>query len=274
MTTIILDSEKAFLSGELESISTINKKIMNILRDEKLDKYNNDFFIQADLQEKISLDAAFNVAYNWAEITKNFLFTSIKGLGVMAEKMRHEGTPDDQALYVLQTAFGVISDDLNNVYPTFSKVAPKGPKGIHYRWWEESILVPLKKIVKKIPPLSAGAKLLIAEMNKLSANPFGVAVQLRVVETLALDITVAFLSVFSKVEHQGKKIFDDTSKLWITAHIEAETIHNQQVSNEIYGMAKIAFTRSEQDQMLSLVQNYASAWRFALKDFAKFLEIP
>ncbi len=101
----------------------------------------------------------------------------------------------------------------------------------------------------------------------------GVAVQLRVVETIAIDIALAFQSIFSKVKKDGQYVFDDKDRLWISTHIQAETIHNQQVSNEIYGMARVATTAEEQAEMLMLTRRYAKAWYQALNDFDTFLSL-
>lgn len=251
-----------------------NRRVLDILKSTRLTRYDNEFFVRANTQKNVSIDAAFLIAYNWKEITKMFLLTSISGLGFMAEKMCSQEDPEERTVHVLQTAFAILSDDLNNTYPTFKKVAPEGAKGAHYKWWEETILLPLKKLAKTKPMLAKGVQQLLTEMKNLSGKYMGTAVQLRIVETTALDIALAFLAVFSKVQYQGQKIFSDEDKLWITAHIEAETIHDQQVSNPLYGMTAIADSPEEQLEMFTLLKDYANAWNVALNEFSKFLEIP
>lgn len=251
----------------------LNGRLDTIIIDAGLSRNNNTFFLQADIQTDVSINAAFLIAHNWRHITKNFLFSSIKGLGFMAEHFCQQHQPNEQALVVLQTAFSVIADDLNNAFATFRKVAPKGPKGMHYRWWEETILNPLSSFSNKQPSLSKGTLLLTDKMHQLSFDPLGVAVQLRIVEAIALDICIAFLAIFSRVEKDGIPIFEDeNSKVWITTHIQAETFHKQQVTNEISGMTRIARTQADQEKMLLLAEEYSKAWSQALNDFSDYLK--
>ena len=250
--------------------------ITSLIRDARLNKDNNNFFARAAGQKNFDIDAVFNIAYNWREITKTFLFSTIKGLGCLAEKLRQDADPNPQLLSVLQTSFSIISDDIGNTHPIFNAYAPSGPTGIHYKWWEETILNPLNHHTKiKTPSLSPGTIILIQKMEEMTNNYLGVAVQLRVVEVIALDICIAFLAIFSQVIHQGERVFNDKNDMrWITTHIQAESIHHERVCNKISGMTKIAITPTEQQIILKLIQEYANAWAIALTDFAKFLETP
>lgn len=231
---------------------------------------NNSFFYLAKEKNKIKLSSAYKIAYNWREITKTFLFTSIRGLGFLAEKIGQEKYPIYQLLSVLQTSFQIISDDLGNNNKLFEST--HGTKSIHYIWWEETILKPLSLYTaKKNILLSNETSILIQKMNKTSSNYLGVCVQLRVVETIALQICLTFFHIFSRVEHHGIKIFQEKNLTWITSHIKAETIHRQKVCNNISGMSKIVLTFQEKEQIIKLIYEYCTAWSNAINSFSNYL---
>jgi hypothetical protein len=205
------------------------------------------------------------------------LFTAIKGLGCLAEKIGKEATPSPKQLLVLQTCFGIISDDLSNTHTSFKKGAPLGPRGIHYKWWEDTILNPLRQEIGNIhiDNLSSGTSFLILQMQQLSTNYLGVAVQLRVVEAIALDICKAFLALFSNTQHQGRCFFNKQRDLiWITSHIEAEKLHHKQVCDEFSGVAGVASTLSEQNKLLDMIRQYADAWKTALDGLDNYIKKP
>lgn len=251
---------------------SVDKKISSIICDHRLNKNNHDFYVKSANFQKNNFNAAFNIAYNWREITKAFLFTTISGLGRLAEKIGIETHPSQPLLSAIQTSFQIISDDLGNNNVLFQG-APRGPRSIHYKWWEDTILTPLSKYIgNEHASLTEGTLCLIAKMKEINTNYLGVAVQLRIVEAIAEDICLAFLAIFSKVEFQGKKIFASAKDLtWIHSHIKAETIHHEQVSNEYAGVMKIAESLEEKNTILSLTHEYAKAWSEALNHLADFL---
>jgi hypothetical protein len=253
-------------------LSYVNSQIKVIITDEKLDDANNVFFLNSRNCKNISLNSAVHIAYNWREITKTFLFTCIKGLNSLVDSITQKQNINDDSLQVLQTAVAIICDDLNNACSIFKKVAPKGPAGIHYRWWEDTILLPLMKLETEKPKLSYSTQQLLNKMQELSNIPMGVAVQLRVVEAIAIHIAKAFLQVFEKVIHNNELIFKSNDEmLWITTHIAAEALHDQQVCDEVSGMVKIVQTKEDEQQMFTVTQDYCAAWSAALNDFARFL---
>ena len=133
----------------------------------------------------------------------------------------------------MQTVFQVIGDDLSNLMPAFQKVAPAGPAGMHYAWWESAI-----------------------------------------VEAIALDITVAFKRIFSKVQVQGERLFSKPAQFaWMDSHIEAEVEHHKAVSHDDTGTTAIADTAAQQARMFNLTQTYAHHWNVALNEFADNLPI-
>ena len=247
----------------------VDREIDKIIRQTKLTTDTNPFFIQAAKLKHVNCQQAHYIAYQWREITKTFLFSSVKGLGILAQHLDSNAQLNSNQLSVFQNAYRIIADDLNNNHPVFRKTAPNDPSGIHYRWWEITILEPLAAIYSnKTPPISAGTKILTECMRKIVEHPLGVAAQLRVVEAIAFDICIAFLAIFGQLHHQGKKVFETEQLDWITTHIDAEVIHNQQVCDQVFGMAKIVTTQDEQQQLLALIRQYSAAWSAALTDFA------
>lgn len=248
----------------------IDMEINKIIKQAQLTPDTNSFFLNAAKLKHVNCHQAYQIAYEWREITKTFLFTSVKGLGVLAQYLESETELNSNQLSVFQNAYRIIADDLNNNHPVFRKTAPNDPSGIHYRWWEITILEPLAAILSnQTLPMSAGTKTLTDCMRKIVEHPLGVAAQLRVVEAIAYDICIAFFSIFSQLQHLDKKVFQTEQLDWITTHIDAEVIHNQQVCDQSFGMAKIVSNQDEEQQLLALIQQYSTAWSAALADFAK-----
>lgn len=246
----------------------------------QLSRETNRFFTQAKTVKSIDPLPALRIAHGWRELTKAFMFTSIAGLGVMASDADSQATPNANLLKAIQTVFQVIGDDLSNVMPVFREVAPPGPDGMHYAWWESSIVNPLKAVVGEpandtTGMLGPAGQTLIENMRRLAHDPLGAAVQLRVVEAIALDITVAFKRVFSKVEVGDKRIFSRPEQfLWMDSHIHAEVEHHKAVSDDDTGTTAIADTDERQHEMLRLTQPYAENWNAALGEFADCLPAP
>ncbi|MBW4049019.1 MAG: hypothetical protein HIU89_14140 [Proteobacteria bacterium] len=252
-------------------------QIADCLESAQLTRETNRFFVLARSVKSIEALPALHIAYGWREMTKAFMFTSIAGLGVMAADADAQAQPNRNQLKAIQTIFHVIGDDLSNLMPVFREVAPEGPDGMHYAWWESAIVAPLKSAVG-VPAndttdmLGAGAKQLIANMRALIHEPLGAAVQLRVVEAIALDITVAFKRVFSKAVADGNHIFTRPEQfLWMDSHIHAEVEHHKAVSDDETGTTAIADTEDKQIQMLRLTRQYAENWNTALNEFADYL---
>lgn len=263
--------------NDLLSTKEIDSKIDHLIENAKITKETNPFFIKAKQVSQVPLEPALMIAFNWREITKKFMFTVLTGLGVMAEKINELDFPSKYAMRVLQTGIAVISDDLNNVFPALAEKAPSGPEGAHYIWWENSILVPLLEAGHKkslpIPIISSKTKRLLQNMNKLSKNSLGVAIQLRVVEAIALDIVLAFLPLFSKTSLDTQPIFQSRENLsWITAHIKAEVIHHRQVTHDDNGVMNIVNTIKEQEELFFLAEEYINSWKGVFEDFYAFLD--
>ena len=252
-------------------------QIADCLESAQLTRETNRFFVQAKSVKSIEPLPALRIAHGWREMTKAFMFTSIAGLGVMAADADTQTEPNRNLLKAIQTIFQVIGDDLSNLMPVFREVAPEGPDGMHYAWWESSIVNPLKSAVgapenDTTNMLGAGAKQLIANMRALIHEPLGAAVQLRVVEAIALDITVAFKRVFSKAVVDGNRLFTRPDQfVWMDSHIHAEVEHHKAVSDDDTGTTAIADTEEKQRHMLQLTRQYAESWNIALNEFADHL---
>lgn len=256
-----------------------DEQIAGCIESARLTRDTNRFFMEAKSVESIEPLPALGVAHGWREITKAFMFTSLAGLGVMAAEADEQTNPNHNQLKAIQTIFQVIGDDLSNLMPVFREVAPKGPEGMHYAWWESTIVNPLKDAVgapanDTTHLLGPCARALIADMRGLIHEPLGAAVQLRVVEAIALDITVAFKRVFSKVEIDGQRLFTRPEQFqWMDSHIHAEVEHHKAVSDDDTGTTTVADTEEKQTHMLRLTQQYAARWNAALGEFADHLSI-
>jgi hypothetical protein len=256
-------------------MTNINNEINNIIYSNQLAKENNNFFVTANTYHNVSLQAAFTIAANWREITKTFLFTVIEGIGLLASQLLKENDPSNDKLAALQTAYAVISDDLNNANSVFNKVAPQGVAGIHYKWWQNSILAKLRSAVAdQTVTLAPSTHTLLDKMQQLARDPIGAAVQLRIVEAIAHDIAVALFDVCNKVIHNGQPFFQEVDMLWLTSHIQAECVHNAQVSDELSGMTMLAQTPEEQQLMLLKIDEYCHVWTATLNGFVDFLQLP
>jgi Aspartyl/Asparaginyl beta-hydroxylase/L-proline 3-hydroxylase, C-terminal len=273
VTADIAGSSSAATPPPLLDSGVLDHRIAGLIEGEHLGAENNGFFLAAEAVKSVRPAQALAIAHNWREMTKAFMFTTIKGIGVMADQATREARPSEPLLRTIQTMFAVIGDDLNNNMKVFKDVAPGGIAGIHYVWWEDAIINP---IMKHCDPAEAGpavatspgAARLISAMERLSRSCTGTAVQLRVVEAIALQIAVAFKRVFARIVVDDKKLFTGHDDLaWMNAHIKAEVTHNQQVSDHDVGMASIADTVTKQQEMLAMTAEYVKCWRDALGDF-------
>ena len=252
-------------------------QIASCLESAGLTRETNRFFVQAKTVRSIEARAALRIAHSWREMTKAFMFTSIAGLGVMASEADAQTQPNRNLLKAIQTIFQVIGDDLSNLMPVFQKVAPQGTEGMHYAWWESTIVNPLKSAIgapanDTAGMLGPGAQQLITNMRALTHEPLGAAVQLRVVEAIALDITVAFKRVLSKAVADGQRVFTRPEQFqWMDSHIHAEVEHHKAVSDADTGTTAIADTEEKRRHMLSLTRSYAEDWNLALNEFADCL---
>ncbi len=205
------------------------------------------------------------------------MFTTLAGLGVMARRLNEEQAPSRVFLGAFQTVYQVIGDDLANAAPEFSAVAPKGPDGIHYVWWEDTIVAPVEALVTaeirdRAAELPVAVTDLLANMDRLATEPLGAAVQLRVVETIALDIAVAFRRMYGKVEADGSALFGHDGALeWVDSHIRAETVHAAQVSADETGMTSLVASLAEADEFVRLSVEYAEHWSHSLASFVDCL---
>lgn len=262
---------------EMTSQGKFDLEIAECIARAGLLKEDNAFFVGAKKVQQIDPLSALRIAHGWREMTKSFMFTSVAGLGLMASQADLDEYPSTDLLEAMQTIFTVIGDDFSNIMPVFQKVAPAGTAGMHYAWWETDIINPLKASLgaprndtsAMLPP---GAKKLIANMRALAAEPLGAAVQLRVVEAIALDITVAFKRVFSKVAADGQRMFTKPAQFtWMDSHIEAEVAHHKAVSDHDTGTTGIADTDAKRAAMLRMTEEYSVNWNAALAEFADCL---
>jgi hypothetical protein len=259
------------------TIRDLDTQVRNLIIEAGLTKDKNSFFKEAKKIKRIDTYSAMIIAANWREITKTFMFTTLIGIGHFAEKIGSSSSPHENLLKVLQTSIAVISDDLNNVFHIFKEQAPTGPEGIHYIWWENTILNPLRKACNTTStntgltlPLT---KKLTEGMTQLSKNPLGFAVQLRIVEAIALDIVLAFRPLFFAVEVKGKKLFTDRRDLnWIYSHITAEVVHHQQVKDLGSGMMIVAQTPADQNEILKIAKWYIGLWSGVFDEFVRILQ--
>ncbi len=215
-------------------------------------------------------DHALDVAVAWAEMTRTFMLTTIASLGVLAAELAAEPVPAPNRLTALQTGFRVIGDDLININPIFGAGAPRGVEGIHYRWWKCTIVDPLTAALpaarERGLDSKPGVQGLLDTMRRLARSPIGAAVQVRVVEDIALDIATAFRFLFSRVTVDGEPLFAEADLGWIDAHIEAEVLHRAEVSDDETGMTTIVGALAEQQELLSATAEYAASWARALDD--------
>ncbi|MFF3534331.1 DUF6202 family protein [Streptomyces sp. NPDC002466] len=243
----------------------------------RLRRQDNPFFGRARETETVTARGALAIAVQWRAMTKAFMFTTLAGLGETARVLSARHAPDEDVLAAFQTMFRVIGDDLDNLAPVFRAVAPGGTAGIHYIWWEDSVVTPLRNAVpaevgSAAESLPAGVSELIDNMERLAHSPLGAAIQLRVVETIALDIAVAFRRIYAKVAIDGVKPFSRTDDFaWIDSHIKAETGHAQQVSDDETGTTGLVTTEEEAKDFAELTAEYARSWSRALDEFAASL---
>lgn len=257
--------------------SVLNEQISEVIKRAGLRRPENAFFRGARHAGEVSPAAALAVAVQWGVITKAFMFTTISSIGVKALDCHEQAVPDRVMLGALQTAFCVIGDDFANLAPQFSEVAPAGAPGMHYLWWEDTIVAPLAALggpeaLAQARDLPDGVRALLGNMTRLATVPLGAAVQLRVVEDIALDIAVAFRRLYARVEADGVAPFAAPGALdWVDSHIKAETVHAASVSDDETGMTVLAVTDTERETVLSLSTEYAASWAGALSDFAMAL---
>ncbi|MQY12354.1 hypothetical protein SRB5_24870 [Streptomyces sp. RB5] len=267
----------------VELSSTARKELDERVESEidkaELRRADNPFFGTARSVETVTPQAGLAVAQWWRTMTKSFMFTTLAGLGVTARALAaRDAAPSRDLLSAFQTVYRVIGDDLDNAAPEFREVAPTGPAGIHYVWWEDTILGPLlehvdaegQQAAQVIPPAIGE---LLDNMDRLAVEPLGAAVQLRVVETIALDIAVGFRRMYGKVLADGEKVFSENEQFaWIDSHIKAETSHAAQVSDDETGMTTLVATEAEAAEFANLVAEYSRHWSAALTCFATALD--
>lgn len=258
----------------------LDDRVEQVIDEACLRRADNRFFGAARRAEIVTPEAGHAVAVWWRAMTKSFMFTTLAGLGVMARSFAEQPVADvdRELLGAFQTVYRVIGDDLDNVAPEFSAVAPTGPAGIHYVWWEDTIVAPLATHVGGSERATAAdlpdpVRALLESMQRLACSPLGAAVQLRVVETIALDIAVGFRRMYAKVRVGGERVFSrDEQFAWIDAHIKAETGHAAQVSDGEIGMTGLVSGAGRAEEFLALVTGYARDWSAALECFADRLD--
>lgn len=257
--------------------SALDDRISQIIANAGLCRSDNRFFQNARSVVQVAPLAALRIGLQWQSMTRAFMFTTVASLGVLAGQFSTGAEPGREVLGAFQTAYRVIGDDVANFAPEFCAVSPNGANGVHYVWWADSIVAPLLHSIDPIVAVDAdkpeeGVAALIANMERLAGARLGAAVQLRVVEAIALDIAVAFRRIFAKVDVAGGTLYHGAGALdWIDSHIKAETSHARSVSDDETGMTAMAATPAEQDEFLRLAVEYTANWARALDDFGTAL---
>lgn len=259
------------------SSEELDQLFARMILDARLTPKTNGFFLAAKSVDTVDPYGGLCVAVYWREVTKMFMLSTIAGVGVVAAEAAAQAAPPHHLLSTLQTAVRVISDDLNNVLPTFKEVAPEGVGGIHYVWWNDSIYQPIRDLLSRagkptevvLPPR---VEALRANMERLGRSPLGAALQLRVVEAIALDLCIAYRRIYARLAVGGVRPFQSGASLaWMDSHIKAEVEHHKEVRDSETGMANIADTPSKQAEMVSLAREYIANWAGALADFEEAL---
>lgn len=261
------------------SDQSLEDQVARLIEDAELVRPGNRFFALAQATQEVAPAAALEIALAWHEMTRAFMLTTIAGLGTLAAEIASGDDPSRGVLGAIQTAYMVIGDDMANLAPEFSAVSPKGADGIHYVWWADTIVAPLMdhlgaSSVVTTQGLPEGIRSLIDNMKRLGSHRVGAAVQLRVVEAIALDIAVAFRRIYSKTTIDGSRPFRDDGALdWIDSHIKAETSHAASVSDDETGMTLMVATDNDRAEFMQLAQEYTASWAVALTDFARVLAV-
>ncbi|MEV7390536.1 MULTISPECIES: DUF6202 family protein [unclassified Streptomyces] len=273
MTTLALPPAALSAAEQAE----LDARVEAAIDEAGLRRADNPFFGAARRAGTVSHEGALAVAHRWRAMTKGFMFTTLSGLGVLAGRLNAQDAPSPVLLGAFQTVYQVIGDDLANAAPEFSAVAPKGPAGIHYVWWQDTVLAPVAALVpaevrERAAQLPPAVTDLLADMDRLAAEPLGAAVQLRIVETIALDIAVAFRRMYGKVQAVDGALFRQDGALdWVDSHIRAETVHAAQVSADETGMTSLVTSAAEADDFVRLSVEYAAHWSRSLASFADCL---
>lgn len=263
----------------MEKVQTqLNDEINKIIYSSYLTHEKNIFFVSVAKMQKFKPSSAYYIALQWREITKNFLFTSLKGIGTMAEKINEQPNPDVTVITALQTAVSIIADDLYSANVVFQHSGDIiAANKAHYKWWELSILNPLKSLffTKNLCLTNSSNNIdtLIQKMKEFSNIPIGAIIQLRVVESIASDICIAFKSIFSQVEMNGTNVYKSEKELsWISSHIKAEKMHQQLVETNFSAALTKIDENISKEKILDLTKDYCSTWNNALVEFATYLE--
>src|SRR5258706_15832169 len=167
------------VSGDDDAVR-LEAKIVEQMRRAHLTRDSNAFFLAAKEVQSLDGESALLIAERWRDMTKTFMLTTIAGLGVMACEADSQTMPRRSLLEAMQTGFGVIGDDLCNVMPVFRRAAPPGADGVHYVWWEKTIVRPLRERLpatrNRAAAHPAGVARLIENMRRLASHPLGAAV--------------------------------------------------------------------------------------------------
>lgn len=254
----------------------VERRVDELISDARLVRPENTFFERAKACDVVEPDAALRIAEKWQVVTQSFMFTTVASLGVLARQFATRSTIDRDVLAAYQTAYRVIGDDLDNRAEAFAAVAPGGAAGIHYLWWSDTICEPLRVALGRpaIDPRQnfPAVAHLLETMDQMADEDLGAAMQLRVVETIALDIAVAFRRIYAKVSVDGALVYPQQHQFaWIDSHIKAETSHAASVSDDEVGMSRIITSQAGADHFIALAQPYVTAWAALLDDFASDL---
>ena len=247
------------------STNEFDSKMYFLIENAHLTQTKNSFLIKAKHTPNLSREVALKLAFNWREITKQFMFTVMTSLGEVVDKISPLNFPREYTKSSLEPDAANLSNDLN-------------PDGLCSIWWEKNILDPLRvatnyKNLDAQITVSPKTRHLVQEMNKLALHPLGFAVQFYVVESLAGDIILALLALFTKIEVNGQKMFKSSEVFsWVTAHLQDETLPYQRKTPKDKEILSIFSTIEDQKDLFQLTQAYIKSWSNVLDEFYGFLD--
>ncbi|OJW51066.1 MAG: hypothetical protein BGO67_12095 [Alphaproteobacteria bacterium 41-28] len=250
-------------------------KMLSLIEQAQLRDRGNPFFIRAKQTPALSLETAIKIASHWREILMQYTYTLLISLGKLADNVGQWDMPPEYEICALQTGITVILDDLNNAFFSLEEIAPTDPDGMNPVWWEANILRPLIAASPKkslsTAPISPKTQRLFRLMDELAENPLGFAVQLRITESIIIDMVLFLLALFSKIEVQGQKIFNPSEMMdWIGTHIEDEVSNDWGNVYEVADTVNIVGTEVSQD-LFRLAEEYINCWKAALEKLHGFL---
>jgi len=258
------------------STSEFESKMLSLMERTRLRDEENPFFIRAKQTRTVSRETAIKIASHWRDITKQYMYTLLISLGKLADNVSQLDMSSEYVICALQAGITIISDDLDKAFFSLEETVPADPDGMNTFWWEDNILRPLiaaspnRRLSSEIT-VAPKTQILLQLMDELAKNPLGFAVQLWVVESIAVEMVLFLLALFAKIEVQGQKVFKSSEVMdWIAAHIEDEAFEDRENVYEDTDMINIAGMGDRQD-LFRLAEEYMNCWKEALDELHGFL---